>query len=80
MESNWRFGVWQWGWADTIVELAARLVTPIGARNGVVLLSNGSFRYAALALAPGQVPQLFAGAPKPDPTAGFPYGTLVFPD
>lgn len=60
--------------------LAARLTVPIGIRTGVVLLSNGEFRYAALGLAAGQFPQIRELCDKEDPDVGFPYGVDVFPD
>lgn len=58
----------------------ARLVTPVGVRNGVCQLSNGTSRLCTLDLGLGQTFVLGSGAPMPDPTVGWPHGLATEPD
>jgi len=80
LESNWRFGVWDWGFSQSGFRLVARLVTPMGTVTGIAVQTGFSPRFVRLALAPGQTPAI--GTPIPfDPDFPiFPYGYDVFPD
>jgi hypothetical protein len=80
VESNWRFGIWEWGFSHTNCVLIARLVVPNGVHTGVALFTNGAFRLVELALAPGQVPRVGTPAVKAPGTTRFPFGQVVFPD
>lgn len=80
MESEWRRGIPDWGFAFARVSLIAQLVVPIGIRNGIALFTNGSLRFVTLALVAGQVPVVGGPAPILNPLVGFPFGYNVFPD
>jgi len=80
LESNWRFGVWNYGMYDSAWELAAhKLGTNYPTHRVIVRLSNGlgaEFNVAG----PGQLPSLVNTFVPPVAHPHFPFGRLVDPD
>jgi len=80
LESNWRYQVAEWGLSNVGIRLAARLVTPVGIRDGVVLFTNGLFRYLTISTGTSGAPAIGGNAPKTPGITGFPFGNEVYPD